>query len=303
MMMIRFCEAFALRPSVSSPLPLRTSLGMAGRVGRSDANDNNNDKPNDKRDKTNDEEKVGFLLRDFVLYNGELCDPYATLKVSRRATDGEIKAAYRRLSRRYHPDMVRQQQRLRQQQSAAGYILPGSCNDLDEVRQEWERIAWSHALLVDPARRRKYDRHEAWADPAKAMRRAAAQAAWDGLASVGRGLWKAGRGAVSTVWQVQQQQQQQQKQQQSREHPTSPSGVDQRVPPVGERMGETTTTTNPAGTTTTTTHGEATVLEYKSRSPFDFAVTGLMDVVPKPLPAVPASLSEGKKEAVQNVSS
>ena len=73
------------------------------------------------------------------------------------------------------------------------------CNNEAEVREQWERINWSYDLLSNASRRRKYDRHEALADPGRALRRAAAQAAWAGVSSVGQGLWNVGSAAVSNI--------------------------------------------------------------------------------------------------------
>ena len=134
------------------------------------------------------QEDVNFLLREFVFYDGQVLDPYKILKVPRQAERRDIKEAYRRQSRLYHPDAARHRD-----------ILPGSCNNEQEVRDQWERINWSYDLLSDPVRRRKFDRHDFLADPAKAMRRAAAKAAWAGVTTVGKGLWTVGSTAVSTA--------------------------------------------------------------------------------------------------------
>lgn len=188
--------------------------------------------------RTVDDDDVSFLLKDFSLYNGEVVDPYQVLKVSRRANTHDIKQAYRRLSRQYHPDAIRN---LNEPTS----ILPGACNNLQEVRDHWERINWSYALLQNPATRRKYDRHVAWADPAQALQRAAVAAAWDGVTSLGRGLWKVGTGAVTTTLTTIQKQQQQEGEGDVKENNVaSAEGVS-------------------GGTETA---GEATIMEYKSHS-------------------------------------
>jgi DnaJ-class molecular chaperone len=139
-----------------------------------------------------DEEDISSLLKDFVLYNGELLDPYQVLKVPKEAERSEIKQSYRKLSRLYHPDVV-----------AFKDILPGACNNLDDVRDHWERITWSYQLLTDPRQRRKYDRHVTLADPGKAFQQAVAKAAWEGVASMGkglgRGLWNVGSLAVTKL--------------------------------------------------------------------------------------------------------
>mmetsp|Transcript_2750 Transcript_2750/g.5576 ORF Transcript_2750/g.5576 Transcript_2750/m.5576 type:complete len:272 (-) Transcript_2750:1601-2416(-) len=112
---------------------------------------------------------------------GEIMDPYKILKVSRKAERQEIKAAYRGLSRRYHPDMMLNRD-----------IMPGSCNNLEDVRDHWERVKLSYEILSDPKSRKRYDRHEALADPGKAVQRAASEAAVGAAVSVGKGIWGLG---------------------------------------------------------------------------------------------------------------
>ena len=52
------------------------------------------------RDKAdNKDQGVSFLLKDFLFYNGQVLDPYQTLKVPRQADARAIKQAYRRQSR------------------------------------------------------------------------------------------------------------------------------------------------------------------------------------------------------------
>lgn len=48
------------------------------------------------------------LLDDFRIFSGEVVNPYRVLSVSRSADRSEIKKAYRKLSRRYHPDGILQ---------------------------------------------------------------------------------------------------------------------------------------------------------------------------------------------------
>jgi DnaJ-class molecular chaperone len=132
--------------------------------------------------------KDSFLLDDFRLSNGDLLDPYKTLKVPRTAPRSEIKKSYYTLSRRYHPDGVRHRT-----------ILPGSCNNLDEVRDEWERIRWSYEILNNEKTRKRYDRHEALADPGAALQRAAVNAAFQGAMGMGKGLFGVGAFAVKSM--------------------------------------------------------------------------------------------------------
>ena len=129
-----------------------------------------------------------FLLEDFKTSDGEILNPYKVLKVPRTAESSEIKQAYRQLSRRYHPDGVRYRD-----------ILPGSCNNLDEVRDHWERIRMSYEILKNPKSRSRYNRHEALADPGKAMQRAAIDAAVGGIVGFGKGLFAMGSMAISQL--------------------------------------------------------------------------------------------------------
>jgi molecular chaperone DnaJ len=63
-------------------------------------------------------------------------DFYVILGVERAATSGDIKRAYKRLARRYHPD-----------------INPGDRTAAQQFRQ----IAEAYETLIDPDRRRRYD--------------------------------------------------------------------------------------------------------------------------------------------------
>jgi len=131
------------------------------------------------------------LLADFSTNSGELIDPYKTLKVSRTATTSEIKVSYRALMKKLHPD----KQKFRD-------ILPGSCNSLDEVEEEFERVKIAYEILSNKKRRMQYDRNTAIADPGAAMARAATDATlnmvgagisagFEGLGMLGKGLAKA----------------------------------------------------------------------------------------------------------------
>ena len=49
-----------------------------------------------------------FLLDEFKTYDGQVVNPYQTLRVGREADRSEVRKAYIKLSRRYHPDGFRQ---------------------------------------------------------------------------------------------------------------------------------------------------------------------------------------------------
>lgn len=65
-------------------------------------------------------------------------DPYSVLGVSRDATPDEIKSAYRRLARQYHPD-----------------VNPGDA----EAEERFKEIGQAYAVLSDEDRRAQYDRY------------------------------------------------------------------------------------------------------------------------------------------------
>ncbi|KAL7547478.1 hypothetical protein ACHAWF_010773 [Thalassiosira exigua] len=133
--------------------------------------------------------EVSRYLTDFTTADGAVVDPYKTLRVSRDATLVEIKGSYRRLSRKLHPDMVAQRD-----------VLPGRCANLEEVRDEWERVKLSYEVLSDPKTRKSYDRNSSVAsvleDPSGAMARAAVGGALGGVGMVLGGAWKIGEAVV-----------------------------------------------------------------------------------------------------------
>lgn len=65
-----------------------------------------------------------------------MANPYATLGVNRTANQNEIKSAYRRLARKYHPDV----------------------NSDPAAARRFAEINEAYQTLIDPDRRRDYDR-------------------------------------------------------------------------------------------------------------------------------------------------
>ncbi|HEU4571313.1 MAG TPA: DnaJ domain-containing protein [Candidatus Limnocylindrales bacterium] len=73
-------------------------------------------------------------------------DAYATLGVPKTATDAQIKAAFRRLARRYHPD------------ASAG--AEATARDPEDERR-FKAIARAYEAIGRPSRRRAYDARRA----------------------------------------------------------------------------------------------------------------------------------------------
>lgn len=171
------CDQQSARASVTGVrVPVRVSAPLSA-ASAADADDGNASSRLEKR-----------LLDDFRIAGGEVVNPYRVLNVSRDADRMEIKLAYRTLSRKYHPDGILQRN---------DGILPGRCNSMDDVREEWERIKLSYEILTDRKLRVRYDRNSALADPAAAVGRAALGTIGWGLSGVGKGLIEVGKMALN----------------------------------------------------------------------------------------------------------
>lgn len=75
-------------------------------------------------------------LQEFATASGEIVDPYDILKISRSASQEQVRQSYLHQSRRYHPDGARQRK-----------YLPGKCSNMEDVREHWERIKLSYEIL------------------------------------------------------------------------------------------------------------------------------------------------------------
>ncbi|NDF95517.1 MAG: J domain-containing protein, partial [Proteobacteria bacterium] len=78
-------------------------------------------------------------------------DYYKVLGVPRTASERDIKSAYRKLARQYHPD-----------------VNPGNA----QAEERFKEIAEAHDVLSDPEKRKKYDQHGAQWEQAEAYERA-----------------------------------------------------------------------------------------------------------------------------------
>jgi DnaJ-like protein len=65
----------------------------------------------------------------------QFADPYATLGVARGATTGQVRSAYRRLAKEFHPDVRKD---------------PQATERMRQINQAWE-------ILSDPSRRARHD--------------------------------------------------------------------------------------------------------------------------------------------------
>jgi len=127
-------------------------------------------------------------MDDFRTADGQIINPYKTLKIDRKAPHTEIRQSYRKLSKKYHPDACR-----------FNTIMPGRCNNLDEVRDEWERINLSYEILSDKKMRKKYDRQSALNDPGLALGRVALDTVGWGVSGLAKGVFFIGKQAVNAA--------------------------------------------------------------------------------------------------------
>jgi DnaJ domain len=184
-------DAFMIASEMNTP---RTSL-----MGLNVASTSSSSSRVDQHDRS-----VKYLMTDFCLPStGELIDPYKILKVSRDADVSSIKASYRTLSRRYHPDgPYLLQQKRKYAQMPHNIVWPGSCDSEDDVRRYWDKISFSYSILSNKSLRKRYDRHEALSDPGEALKRAALQAVGQGVAGASKSLWNFSGLAASSLSKV-----------------------------------------------------------------------------------------------------
>jgi len=133
-------------------------------------------------------DEVNFLMKQFTTSSGEIVNPYKILKVPRKAERKEIREAYRSLSKKFHPDIVRHSK-----------YLPGNCKNHDDVEAHWERIQISYNILSEKKTRMQYDRHEMIHDPGAAMQRAMLGAAVSSVMGIGKGIFHVGASTLDMV--------------------------------------------------------------------------------------------------------
>ena len=180
-----FPIVIAFQPYASRPAPFDRPSSQLTTISRGTAvalfpkQNLHQDAPTSTNDK---------LFNQFQTSKGEILHPYKTLEVSRTATREEIKKAYYKLSRKYHPDSLHHRS-----------ILPGGCNTLQDVEDHWERIKLSHEILVSKQMRCRYDRCDFIADPGAAVQRAVSNGIRRGIKEVGNSIWNLGSFTVQRI--------------------------------------------------------------------------------------------------------
>lgn len=169
-------------PSASPPSFVVHRLPFSATTALHASSTEPNTKSSEKKASRTNHEK---LMDDFKTTSGEVVNPYSTLRVPRNADKSKIKKKYYALSKLYHPDKAR-----------FSNVLPGKCDNLDEVRDEWERIKLSYEILNNRKQRAAYDRNSALTDPSAAMGRAAMNFVGWGIKGLGKGVFEVGKGVV-----------------------------------------------------------------------------------------------------------
>lgn len=92
-------------------------------------------------------------------------DHYHTLGVSRRASTEEIRAAYRALAKKHHPD-----------------VSKGSGGSGGESDEAFTRVALAYEVLSDTAKRREYDAELERAERFAESQRSGPRYSWENIA-------------------------------------------------------------------------------------------------------------------------